>query len=73
MHPHLAIVVHVAAHPDPQLLASQLLNFHRSERFSNPSFSVVHTRTWEAQILSLHILEKLKGCSMSFSLWVLAS
>ncbi|WJX88275.1 hypothetical protein P8452_70382 [Trifolium repens] len=23
MHPHLAIVVHVAAHPNPQLLASQ--------------------------------------------------
>jgi hypothetical protein len=25
MHPHLAIVVHVAAHPDPQLLASQVV------------------------------------------------
>jgi hypothetical protein len=25
MHPHLAIVVHLAAHPDPQLLASHVV------------------------------------------------
>ncbi|WJX77608.1 hypothetical protein P8452_60897 [Trifolium repens] len=49
------------------------------KRFSNPSVSVLTialTVVREAHITessTVHILEKLKVCSTSFSLWVLAS